>query len=124
MEFLGIKIGKGKNAADQPAQVADKAKVGLVTEIKRRLKKLLGQAKRYQVSIIALAVAGLLALTTLRMLHYVNPPVDYSQVQKNMAQYQQAHIDPKIVQKIDQLQSSGTSTNSDIESGRTNPFSE
>jgi hypothetical protein len=115
-------VGKKKAAKDDQS-TKHKAKPGL-NDIKHKAKQWLEVASRYQATIIALAVALLLALTSLRMLRYMNPPVDDNQVQKNLSKFKQIRIDPKIVQKIEQLQSTGTSASPKIENSRTNPFSE
>ena len=120
MKLLGITIGKDDSQKGQSASQNSSS----LLDIKKRGRQLLKITSRYQVTIIVLAIAGLLAITALRMLRYMDPPIDDSQVQLNLAKYEQTHIDPKVVQKIQQLQNSGTSVTPNIQSGRTNPFSE
>jgi hypothetical protein len=117
-------FGFGKKSETAPDQAGGKAAKSSVADIKHQLKSLLKLASRYESTIISLAVAILLAATALRMLHYMDPPVDDTQVQSIISKSKQVHIDPKIVQKLQQLQDSGTSTSSNVESGRTNPFNE
>jgi hypothetical protein len=93
-------------------------------DIKHQLRKILKLALKYETTLIALAVACLLAVTSLKMLHYMDPPIDDGRVQESLKKYKKVHIDPKVVEKIKQLQDSGTSTNPNLESGRTNPFTE
>lgn len=122
MKVFGIQIGK--NPDEQGEQSANKPQQNLIQSLKHRLQKFSRQVVRYQISIIVLAVAGLLAVTTLRMLHYMNPPANDTLVQQNIAKYQKTRIDPKIVQKIQALQTGGSTPAPNIQNGRTNPFSE
>jgi|GEM_PF-5385507 len=117
MQLLGMSIGK--KAAEDSGQ-AEKSKV----DLKSQLKQLLDLASRYETSIIALLIAGLLTVTALRMLRYTDPPIDDTKVQAALSKNTKTRIDPKVVQKIGQLQDSGTTTTPQVESGRTNPFSE
>src|SRR5438132_1829807 len=108
MEIFGLKLGK--KAADAKAGQTDKAGGKLKPDLKSRAKAKAAAATRYQTTIIALAVAGLLGLTALRMLHYTNPPADANRVEQNLSKFKQIRIDSKTVQKIKQLQNSGTTT--------------
>lgn len=119
MKLLGLKFGE-KSIDPKTAKAKTKEKVDLKSQLRAKL----ALAARYQTTIIALAVVGLLGLTALRMLHYTDPPVDENRVEENLSKFKQIRIDPKVVQKIDQLQKGGTSTGPIIENGRTNPFSE
>ena len=122
MELLGLKLGRKK---DQPGKDTHSAQANRpALDLKGRLKVVIKFADRYQMTIIALAVAGLLGVTALRMLHYTDPPVDETRVEQDLAKFKQIRIDSKTVQKIQQLQNSGTSTGPQLEDGRTNPFSE
>jgi hypothetical protein len=60
------------------------------------------------------------------MLHYMDPPIDDTKVQDILAKNKKIRIDPKVVDKLNQLQDSGTTTPpaAQVESGRTNPFTE
>lgn len=116
---------QNNNKDNKPIQEpAAKPKKELVPQLKAQVQKYSRAASRFQTTIIALVVVGLLALTTLRMLRYMDPPIDNSQVQANLSKSKQIHINQKDVQKIKQLQDSGTSARPDLEGGRTNPFSE
>lgn len=119
MKVFGIQIGKG-----DPQSTANKEKLNVVQSLKRQSKQLGQRILRYQATIIFLAVAGLLALTAVRMLRYSSPPINDARVQQNIAKYQKTRIDPKIVQKIKALQSGGGTSTPNIQNGRTNPFSE
>jgi hypothetical protein len=122
MEIFGLKLsGKKAEDAKSPRKGAGKK---TKADLKIQLRTKLQVAARYQSTIIALAVVGLLGLTALRMLHYTDPPVDENQVQANLSKFKQIRIDSKTVQKIQQLQNSGTRTGPQIETGRSNPFSE
>src|SRR3954464_15649419 len=119
---LGLKLGKKTDVAtggDTP-QNPKKSKPDIKSQLKAKAKL----AARYQSTIIALTVVGLLGLTTLRMLHYTDPPVDENRVEENLSKFKQIRIDPKVVQKINQLQQGGTTTGPQIKNGRNNPFSE
>jgi hypothetical protein len=118
---LGLKLGKKtEDTTGGAPQDPKKSKPDIKSQLKAKAKL----AARYQSTIIALAVVGLLGLTTLRMLHYTDPPVDENRVEQNLSKFKQIRIDSKTVQKINQLQNSGTRTGPQIENGRTNPFSE
>jgi type II secretory pathway component PulM len=120
MELFGLGK-KSKEGNDQNAK--PKGQLNL-KEIKRKVQKWLQLVSRYQNTIIALTVALLLALTALRMLRYMDPPVNDAQVQKNLNQFKQVRIDQKTVQKIKQLQGTGATASPKLGNGRTNPFSE
>jgi hypothetical protein len=113
-----------KKPSDNPNQADVKGGKKPKADIKHQLRKILKLASRYETTLIALAVATLLALTSLKMLHYMDPPIDDGRVQDSLSKYKKVHIDPKVVEKIKQLQDSGTSTNPNLENGRTNPFTE
>jgi hypothetical protein len=112
-------FGLGKKPEGSEAQGKKPA-----ADIKKQLLKLLRYASRYETSLVALMVAVLLTITSLRMLHYMDPPIDDSKVQESLSKSTKVRIDPKIVQKIEQLQATGTTTTPSVESGRTNPFTE
>ena len=119
MSLLGIKLGK-KSEDGQKSGKPQKEKLDLRSQLQAKLKL----AAKYQTTIIALAIAGLLGLTALRMLHYTDAPVDENRVEQNLSKFKQIRIDSKTVQKIQQLQNSGTNTGPQLESGRSNPFNE
>lgn len=121
MQLFGTSKKQGGKEGGQPAK--QQKKPGL-NDIKRQGEHWLQLALHYQTTIIALAVALLLAFTALRMLRYTDPPVDDNQVQQNLSKFKQVRINPKLVQKIEQLQDSGASAAPNLEGGRTNPFSE
>jgi hypothetical protein len=115
----------GKKDAENPNQSSGKPKNKMdIKELKRQAQKGLRLAGRYQTTIIALGVALLLAVTALRMLRYMDPPLDDNRVQQNLSKFKQVRIDQKTVQKIKSLQDSGASTNTSLQTGRNNPFSE
>lgn len=124
MDLFGLKLGKKQ--ADPKDQTNSNKPAGknLQAELQAQARQLLEKILKYRVSIIALVVAGLLTMTALRMLQYMDPPVSEDQVQQNLAQYEKTHINQKVVEKIKQLQASGTSASPNIENGRTNPFAE
>jgi hypothetical protein len=117
MQLLGINLGK--KPEDGGAQTKSTS-----AGIKKQLNQLLKLGSRYETSLVALLVATLLTVTSLRMLHYMDPPVDDSQVQQSLAKSTKIRIDPKIVQRIGQLKESGTTTPTKVEGNRTNPFTE
>jgi hypothetical protein len=118
MKIMGLELGIGKPKGDKAATKANKL------DAKRQLREALNLAARYQVTIIAVAVVGLLALTALRMMHYADPATDDSKVQDNLSKFKQVHIDQKLVQRINQLNDSHTSASPSLGSNRSNPFSE
>jgi hypothetical protein len=120
MQLFGI----GKKPAGNEAQTGNKAPKNQAANLKRQLELIIKLARRYETTIIAVAVATLLTITSLRMLHYMDPQVDDAKVQDILAKNKKVRIDPKIVQKLQQLQDSGTTTTTRVESGRTNPFTE
>jgi hypothetical protein len=124
MNLLGINLGKKPAAADGKAHQSADAKKKPELDLKGQLAAKTRLVVRYQATIIALIVAGLLGLTALRMLHYTDPPVDESRVEQNLGKFKQVRIDSKTVQKINQLQNGGAAPGPQIENGRTNPFSE
>jgi hypothetical protein len=63
-------------------------------------------AARYETTIVALAVA-LLAITSLRMLHYMSPQTDDAKVQETLTKNKKIRIDQKTVEKLKQLQDNG-----------------
>jgi hypothetical protein len=116
MQFFGISLGKKKEGVDQGQKPGG--------GIKQQIAQVATIVNRYQTTLVAIFVALLLAVTSLRMLHYMNPPVDDEKVQDALSKNTKIRIDPKVVQKIEQLQDSGTTTTPQVESGRTNPFTE
>jgi hypothetical protein len=117
MQLFGINIGKKADTDNAQARKP-------VADIKKQLNQLLKLAGRYETSLVALIVAVLLTITSLRMLHYMDPPVDDSKVQDSLSKSTKVRIDPKIVQRINQLQETGTTTTPSVETNRTNPFTE
>jgi hypothetical protein len=124
MKLLGLELGKKQTAGEGSVDPSVETKPKLNFDIKKQLQGVLTQAVRFQVTIIALVVVGLLALTALRMLHYSDPGSDEARVQDNISKFKQIHLDHKTVQKINSLSSSQTSTSPNIENNRSNPFSE
>jgi hypothetical protein len=117
-------FGSGKKSSENGSQADDKAAKNPAADIKKQLAHLLKLAERYETAIIAVAVAALLAVTSLRMLHYMDPQIDDSKVQDIVAKNQKVRIDSKVVDRLKQLQESGTTTTPKVDSGRTNPFTE
>jgi hypothetical protein len=119
MQLFGIgkktpeNSGEDNTAAKKPA-----------ADLKKQLNHAFKLAVHYETTIIALAVAALLTITSLRMLHYMDPQIDDSRVQETLAKNKKSRIDPKVVQKLKALQDSGTPTPTRVESGRNNPFTE
>ena len=121
MELFGLKLGKKKTNEGQQNGIKKSPK----TDLKRHLNQYANLALRHESSIIALAVAALLALTSLRMLQYMDPQVDDAKVQESISKSKKVKIDPETVQRLNSLQDSGTTTSPQLEpSQRTNPFSE
>jgi hypothetical protein len=123
MQLLGINIGKkpAENEAQSDLKAAKKS-----GDIKQQLNHVLKITARYETTIVALAVALLLAITSLRMLHYMNPQTDDAKVQEVLAKNNKIKIDQKTVERLKQLQANGASTPAptNTQSGRTNPFTE
>jgi hypothetical protein len=119
-------FGLGKKETGNADQAADKAAKDPAKDLRKQLIRVLKLADHYETTIIAVAVAALLAITSLRMLHYMDPPIDDTKVQDILAKNKKIRIDPKVVDKLNQLQDSGTTTPpaAQVESGRTNPFTE
>jgi hypothetical protein len=92
--------------------------------IKPRIEKSMKIIKQYQVPIIALAITGLLSITALRMMHYASPAANEARIQENLKNFKQVRIDQKVVDQIKSLKTSNSKPKTDIEAGRTNPFSE
>jgi hypothetical protein len=113
-----------KKQADNVDAAGEQAKKKPKTDIKQQLQSVIKLAAHYETTLVALAVAGLLAVTSLRMLKYMDPQVDDTKVQESISKSTKARIDPKIVDKIKQLKGSGTPTPTKVESGRSNPFTE
>jgi hypothetical protein len=120
MQILGI----GKKSDSSETQSAVKTSGSLVANLNNQLKRILKLTAHYETTIIAIAVAAVLAATSLRMLHYVDPPIDDSRVQDIVAKNKKVRIDPKTVQKLQQLQDSGSTPTVKVENGRINPFTE
>jgi hypothetical protein len=118
-------FGTGKKTTEGGAQTEDKAKKS-AADLKKQLNHLLKLVAHYETTIVAVAVAVLLSLTSLRMLHYMDPQIDDSKVQESLAKNKRIHLDPIIVEKIEQLQDNGASTPKPATStnNRTNPFTE
>jgi hypothetical protein len=123
MQLLGINIGK--KPAENAAQSDPKA-VKKTGDIKQQLNHVLKFTARYETTIVALAVALLLAVTSLRMLHYMNPQTDDAKVQEVLAKNNKIKIDQKTVERLKELQANGASTPTPTktQAGRTNPFTE
>lgn len=92
--------------------------------LSQQFKQILQLIVRYQVVIIIVLVTGLLALTTLKMLRYSDPAPDEQRTQENLSKIKPIHLDTKAVERIKQLNDSQTSTSSNIQNNRSNPFSE
>ena len=122
MKLFGIELGRGKISNNTDSAGAPKVKMNF--DIKHQIQELLVKAERFQITIITLAVFGLLAITALRMMHYADPATDDAKVQANLSKFQQIHINQKVVQKIKSLNDNQTSINPNIEGNRSNPFSE
>jgi hypothetical protein len=120
-------FGKGKKSQDNASQ-PDSAKAAKkpAADIKHQLNQALKLAARYETTIVALAVASLLAVTSLRMLHYMSPPVDDAKVQETLTKNKKVRIDQKTVEKLKKLQDNGAKppTPTQTQTGRTNPFTE
>jgi hypothetical protein len=113
----------GKKRADGAESSGEQAKKPKA-DIKQQLQSVIKLASRYETLLVALAVATLLAVTSLRMLKYMDPQIDDAKVQESLSKSTKTRIDPKIVDKIKQLKESGTPTPTKAESGRSNPFTE
>jgi hypothetical protein len=122
MKLFGVTLGKTKGSKDVEPGAQPKAKMNF--DVKHQVQELTAKAERFQITIITLAVVGLLAITALRMMHYADPAADDTRVQENLSKFKQIHIDQKTVQKIKSLKDSQTSTSPNIEGNRSNPFSE
>ncbi len=120
MQLFGLGKKNSDKAAGVTALKASKPKIGL----KEQLGKSLQLAMKFQAPVVAIVIVGLLAFTALRMLHYVDPPADYSRVQENLNKFKRVRIDPKTVQRIKQLSNSQSTPTPSLQTGRTNPFSE
>jgi hypothetical protein len=116
-------FGLGKKKADDTSEGEPKSPKA---DIKQQLGHVLKFAERYETTIVALAIAALLSVTSLRMLHYMDPQIDDAKVQESLAKNKKSQINPKVVEKIKQLQDNGATPPSTAVggSGRTNPFTE
>jgi hypothetical protein len=120
-------FGLGKKSQDDSSQTAStKAAKKPAADLKHQLNQLVKLAARYETTIVALAVALLLAITSLRMLHYMSPPVDDAKVQETLEKNKKIRIDQKTVEKLKQLQDNGAKppAPTKTQTGRTNPFTE
>lgn len=116
MKVFGITIGKKPKKGETPKANAN--------DVGKSLQKLGATIARRQTSIIAIVVIVILSLTTLRMLQLIDPPVDEDKAAENLAQVKRVRIDEKAIDQIKALQDSQASANSNLNSGRTNPFNE
>ncbi len=115
MKLFGINIGKKLNEDDKSSSTSSaKAAIGRYTAF----------VAKHQAVIITLAVTAVLALTSLQMLHFTNPPVDDARAQENISKLKRIKIDDDIVQQIQSLQASNATASPDVDEGRVNPFSE
>jgi hypothetical protein len=127
MKLFGINIRpKQKKANANAVTSANNAVVKMSprSDIKQKLKQLLELAIKYQITIIVVAIVSLLSITALKMLNYADPSTDDVAVQENLKKFHQIHINQKAVDKIKALKESQASTGTNLESGRSNPFSE
>jgi hypothetical protein len=127
MKLFGINIRpKQKKANANAVTSANNAVVKMSprSDIKKKLKQLLELAIKYQITIIVVAIVSLLSITALKMLNYADPSTDDVAVQENLKKFHQIHINQKAVDKIKALKESQASTGTNLESGRSNPFSE
>lgn len=120
MQLFGI----GKKASDSGEHADEKPAKNPASDLKHQVKKYLTLASRYETTIIAITVAALLAITSMRMLRYMDPQVEDSQVQEILAKNKKNRIDLKTVDKLKELHDSNTTTPVKAQSGRTNPFTE
>lgn len=93
-------------------------------ELRQQLNHALKELTRFETFIIVLVVTALLGFTTLKMLHFVDPPIDEIQSEANKGQYKKITIDPKSIQRIKDLVDSKAQPAPNIDSGRSNPFTE
>jgi hypothetical protein len=127
MKLFGINIRpKQKKANANAVTSANNAVVKMSprSDIKQKIKQLLELAIKYQITIIVVAIVSLLSITALKMLNYADPSTDDVAVQENLKKFHQIHINQKAVDKIKALKESQASTGTNLESGRSNPFSE
>ncbi len=113
MKLVGSK-DKKKKAEDVSAAESVKAK-GRV---------LLAYISRYQVIIIALAVAAILSFASLQMLHLIDPPVDEDYANQIAQQTKTIRINSKDIDQIKSLTDSQTTSSPNLDPNRQNPFSE
>jgi hypothetical protein len=114
-------FGLGKKKADDSA--GDETKKPKA-DIKQQLGHTFKLAERYETTIVALAIAALLTITSLRMLHYMDPQIDDAKVQETLAKNKKSQINPKVVEKIKALEDNGATPPSTAGSSRSNPFTE
>lgn len=117
MKLFGINIGKAKESEDgsKPEQNGS---------IKKSLKLYGDKLSKHQAFAIILLVVAVLALTSLQMLRFTDPPVDDVRAQENISQLKRIKLDDNVAQQIKNLQDSNASASPSINTGRTNPFSE
>ena len=92
--------------------------------LKYQIHKGLNLVIKFQVVIIAVSIGLLLAITALRMISYSNPSASDEKIQQNLSKLKKINIDPKVVERIEQLSDTQTSTNVNVRDSRNNPFSE
>lgn len=109
-------------ATVKPDKIKDKK--NSMGALKHEAQAALKTVARYQAPIIMILIGALLAITALRMLSYSNPSASDERVQQNLSSFKKIQIDPKVVNRINQLSDSQTSTGTQVKDGRNNPFSE
>jgi hypothetical protein len=117
MQLFGLGKKKAEGSAEGEPQNPK-------ADIKQQVGRALKLAERYETTIVALAIAALLSVTSLKMLHYMDPQIDDTKVQETLAKNKKSQINPKTVEKIKQLQDNGATPPSTAGSSRSNPFTE
>lgn len=115
MKILGIKLGGSNKKAD------DATKAGGLGQLLHNLRKIIS---RYHTLAMVLLVGAILALSAFKMLGYVDPAADPDRAAENATKLKRITIDPKIVERIKQLNDSQTTTSPNFPDDRSNPFSE
>lgn len=115
---------KSKIATPSAKASEPKSKQNSTNLLKHKVQAAIKTGVRYQAPIIMVLIGALLAITALRMLSYSNPAPSDERVQQNISKFKKININPKVVERINQLSDSQTSTGTNVKDGRNNPFSE
>ncbi len=112
MKLFGINLGKKSESKES------------TDSLRKSLDKYIAIVARHRAFLITMMVVLVLAITSLQMLKFTDPPVDETRAQENVSKLKRIKLDDNIVEQIKQLRDSDATASPNIDKGRTNPFSE